>query len=265
MEKLISFDLKADFGFFKKPDVNDGLQLSYNMLHKPALLGILGAIAGLKGYTELGKLPEYYERLAPGLLIGLAPLQDYHERGNFGRTVIAYTNTVGYANEDGGTHIIYEHTLIKPAYRCYLLLDTTYNADHAQLYQQITSHSAVFVPYFGKNEFQLWWENVQEYEWDRFEAKDNFRIDSLFIRSYPLKAERVKPDIDFETNVVVNASSFAYFERLPWRFLQEPKMIQYELAEFAYTDWVLKASSRVEQLFALNTTNTSVSSIIQLF
>lgn len=265
MEKFISFDLKADFGFFKKPDVNDGLQLSYNMLHKPALLGILGAIAGLKGYNELGKLPEYYERLAPSLILGLAPLNGYHERGNFGRTVIAYTNTVGYANEDGGTHIIHEHTLVKPAYRCYLLLDTTYNADHALLYQQITTNSAVFVPYFGKNEFQLWWDNVQEYEWDRFEAKDNFRVDSLFIRSYPLKSDRVKPDIDFMSNTVVNASSFAYFERLPWRFLHEPKMIQYELAEFAYTDWVLKPSSRIEQLFELTLPHTQQSTIVQLF
>jgi CRISPR-associated protein Cas5h len=48
--KLVSFDLKADFGFFKKPDINDGLYLTYNMLHKPTLLGILGAIVGLQGY-----------------------------------------------------------------------------------------------------------------------------------------------------------------------------------------------------------------------
>ena len=41
-QRLISFDIQADFGFFKKPDYNDGVLLTYNMLHKPALLGILG-------------------------------------------------------------------------------------------------------------------------------------------------------------------------------------------------------------------------------
>lgn len=51
---LISFDLRADFGVFKKPDVNEGLQLTFNMLHRPALLGILGAIAGLEGYQKKG-------------------------------------------------------------------------------------------------------------------------------------------------------------------------------------------------------------------
>ena len=43
-QRLISFDIQADFGFFKKPDYNDGVLLTYNMLHKPALLGILPAV-----------------------------------------------------------------------------------------------------------------------------------------------------------------------------------------------------------------------------
>lgn len=265
MEKFISFDLKADFGFFKKPDVNEGVQFSYNMLHKPALLGILGAIAGFEGYSEFGKIPEYYDRLAPSLMLSIAPLEGFHERGNFERTLISYTNTVGYANEDGGTLMVYENTLVKPAYRCYLLLDTSYNPDHARLYEQITSQSATFVPYLGKNEFHVWWENVEEYDWDSFEAGDNFRIDSLFIRSYPLKTELVAPDIDFVSNTVVNTSSFAYFERLPLQFRTEPKMIQYELAEFAYTDWVLAKTSRIEKLFLLTSASTQQSTIVQLF
>ena len=53
-QRLISFDIQADFGFFKKPDYNDGVLLTYNMLHKPALLGILGAIIGLRGYRKKG-------------------------------------------------------------------------------------------------------------------------------------------------------------------------------------------------------------------
>jgi len=44
-------------------DRNDGLQLSYNMLHKPGLLGVLGAIVGLEGYKQKGELPMYYQQL----------------------------------------------------------------------------------------------------------------------------------------------------------------------------------------------------------
>jgi len=85
MQKLISIDLKADFGFFRKPDANVGINLSYNMLHKPALLGILGAIIGLEGYKELGKIPEYYEKLKD-LQVGIEPLG--HEKGNLQKRLL---------------------------------------------------------------------------------------------------------------------------------------------------------------------------------
>ena len=53
-QRLISFDIQADFGFFKKPDYNDGVLLTYNMLHKPALLGIL-SVCGVIGKKENGR------------------------------------------------------------------------------------------------------------------------------------------------------------------------------------------------------------------
>ena len=81
-QRLISFDLQADFGFFKKPDYNDGMLLTYNMLHKPALLGLLGAVIGLQGYRKKGELPEYYQHLEE-LSVGIEPLEKRHEKGNF--------------------------------------------------------------------------------------------------------------------------------------------------------------------------------------
>ena len=50
-QRLISFDIQADFGFFKKPDYNDGVLLTYNMLHKPALLGPPGGNRTFGGET----------------------------------------------------------------------------------------------------------------------------------------------------------------------------------------------------------------------
>lgn len=263
MEKLISFDLKADFGFFKKPDVNDGLQLSYNMLHKPALLGILGAVLGMEGYREKGKLPEYFARLAE-VRIGIEPLEGFHERGNFSKTVVTYTNTVGYANADGNL-IVHEHTLVRPAYRCYLGLAPSGNEDHHKLYEAVLSGEAVYVPYLGKNEFHAWWEPecALEWEWKPYTPEENFRIDSLFIRSDTLKTQRIKPGYSYSARSLVNNSSFAYFERLPVGFRNEPDFIQYELAEFAYTDWVLAPASRVEALFLLN--REDFTRVIQLF
>ena len=117
--KLISFDLKADFAFFRKPDTNATINLSYNIIHRPVVLGILGAIIGLEGYKGKGELPQYYKVLKD-VRVGIEPLN--HEMGNYSKTNIKYSNTVGYANK-GANYLTEELTLVNPEYRIYLLLD----------------------------------------------------------------------------------------------------------------------------------------------
>ncbi|NJL13852.1 MAG: type I-B CRISPR-associated protein Cas5, partial [Microscillaceae bacterium] len=192
MEKIISFDIKADFGFLKKPDTNEPIYITYNMLHKPALIGILGAIVGCKGYKtvlDVNKkksreyIPEYYEKLI-NLKIGIKPLND--ENGNFPKTVIRYKNAVGYANLDGGTIIIDEQTLIKPSYQCFILLDLE-NELQNKLYQNLRNYEAVYLPYLGKNDFSIWWENFQDYgEPKPFDYSSNFKVVSLIQKTEAL-------------------------------------------------------------------------------
>ncbi|MFT5747850.1 MAG: CRISPR-associated protein Cas5h, partial [Saprospiraceae bacterium] len=152
MKQLISFDIKADFGFLKKPDTNEPMYLTFNMIHKPFVLGLLGAILGERGFQKNGVFPDYYLKLKD-IPIGIMPLDD--EKGNFQKTVIKYNNGVGYAShETGGNLIITEQTLVKPSYRIYLL------TDNQELIQRIQNNEAEFLPYLGKNDFSLWWENV---------------------------------------------------------------------------------------------------------
>lgn len=258
-KKLISFDLKADFGFFRKPDLNSGMVLSYNMLHKPALLGILGAITGLSGYEKYGDFPEYY-KVFKDIPIGIAPLDGFHEKGNFQKTNIKYTNTVGYANADGNL-LIEENTLIKPAYKCFVLFDLAI-AEHQKAHNNIMNCCAEYVPYFGKNEFSTWWnlESVEEYSFEEFTFDKEFRIDSLFIKNYSnaLKSTKKEPKTTFKGNFF--SSSFSYFERLPIGFNENLK--QYELAEMAFTDWWLMPETELENLYKVE--NQDFKYIIQL-
>lgn len=260
---LISFDLKAGFGVFKKPDVNEGLQLTFNTLHKPALLGILGAIAGLEGYQRRGEFPAYYLALR-NLRVGIEPI--CHEKGNFTKTVIKYTNTVGYANADGNL-LISEQTLRSPAYRCYLLPDLD-DPIQARLHDRILAGEAEFLPYFGKNECSAWWEveTVKNYNFEPFQATADFRVNSVFVREYPVRSQRVKPRVSPSTRSILNAATFSCFERLPLDFLSDDKMsfVQYDLAEFAFTDWVLQKDSVIHDLYRVTTENNE-SHIIQLF
>ena len=257
--KLISFDLRADFGFFRKPDVNDGLQLSYNMLHKPALLGILGAIAGLKGYEKKGQWPEYY-KLLKSVPVGIEPLKPYHDKGNFTKTAITYTNTVGYANADGNL-IVHENTLRSPAYRVYVLLNEADEIE-SRLLTRIRNQEAEFVPYLGKNEFTAWWENVVEYTLESFQSETDFTVATLFIRDYPISAQRRKPRFAPSVRAVVNQSTFGYFERLPVAF--DERLMQYELAEFAFTDWTLQVGAQIDDLYEVSDAEGR-KRVIQLF
>jgi len=249
-EKLVSFDLYANFGFFRKPETNEGVNLSFNMMHKPALLGILGAIIGLDGYKEKGKEPEYLQKLK-SLKLGIKPLDD--ENGNFQKIVIKYSNTVGYANK-GTNYLTEEATLIKPGFRCYLLLDLS-NEDHIKLGEYLKEGKAEYLPYFGKNEFYAWWK-PDSYEECDFSKTDNInkkiRIDSLF-----LKTEKLNEDKDIEFDLFdEQEKTFMFFERLPSGFDEE--LMQYQLNKFAFTNLKLTPKSILSNLFYLKDTDKYV-------
>ena len=255
-KKLISFDLKGDFGFFRKPDINDGIQLSYNLIHKPSVLGILGAILGLEGYRKKGVWPEYYLRLKH-LQIGLMPV-GAHERGNFQKLVVVYTNTVGYANADGNL-IVRENTLISPSFRLFLLLDQE-DALEAELLEKISKGEATYVPYFGKNECYIWWEpsSVTEYAYEPFVPEEPFVISSVFVKKKLASAAQKQEDL---MESIFGPDKFAYFERLPIGFNEE--LHQYEMADFAFTNWTIKAESEFEGLYKIFPKEED--QIIQLF
>ena len=62
--KALKFTLSGKSAFFKIPEVNSYLYYTYGQIHRVALLGVLGAILGFKGYSSKRKeYPEFYERL----------------------------------------------------------------------------------------------------------------------------------------------------------------------------------------------------------
>lgn len=253
MQRLISVDWRATFGFLKKPDINEGMYLTYNLLHKPALLGMLGAVAGLGGYGRptymlAERVLEHRRRLAD-VRVAIAPLDA--DRGNFRKAVIKYTNTVGYAN-DGSTLIVAEQTLLRPAYRTWLLLD---DADEVQalLLSRLQRREAEYVPYLGKNEFPVWWENVREWEFTFSIPTHNFVVSSVFRKPSEARIRRddaavgASPLFGFDDII----GSFVYLERLPQGFQKMGKEEQYELAEFMLTDFSLSPSNQLSDLYKL--------------
>lgn len=264
MEKLVSINIKSDFGFLKKPDTNDPIYLTFNMLHKPSLLGILGAVIGERGFQKHGEMPEYYTKLK-SIKVSIAPLEEngkaYHENGNFAKTVIKYNNTTGLASEEeGGNLMVTEQALVAPAFKCWILLNMEKETE-AKIYSYLKANKAEYLPYMGKNEYSLWWDNFKEYEFEAFIPEGIFRIDSLFIKEIPVKDGKFETlfQLDISSTEVTN---YLYFERLPVHY-EETKLFQYEYENFAFTNWPLKQNYILPSEYKLY--KLSSDEIIQLF
>lgn len=258
--KIISVDFFASFGFLKKFDINEDIYLTYNCLHKPALLGIFGAILGLGGYYQafIDKkgLPEYFEKLS-SIKVGIKPLKS--SKGNFAKTVITYNNSVGYASrEEGGNLIIKEQTLISPRYRVYILLENEYSQN---LYNYLKSREAVFIPYLGKNDFQLNWDELKEYKAFEYNPSSTYSISSIFMKEEIVKSKIQESfSMGFENENIKDF--FMYFERLPIGFNQITN--NYELAEFVYTSAEFRKEFILKNLYQIED-EKGIQEVIQVF
>ncbi len=237
IDKIISFDIESDFGMFKKPDVND-IYFTFNIIPKPALLGILGAIIGLGGYNQMKKIdnsPQFYEELKD-LLISVTPLE---KRGVFQKRIVKYNNTVGYANKDGGTLNISEQTLIKPSYKVYVALDLS-NNNHQLIEKYLLANKIdneyvpnyEYIPYMGKNEFKLDIKNIQVFENFSFELDEVFAIATLF-QNNGKEALKMNEALRDPFDISMSETYFYYFERLPVSF---DELGQYQYENFSYTN-----------------------------
>ena len=119
------------------------------------------------------------------------------------------------------------------------------------LYNSILNYEAVYIPYLGKNENYLWWNNAKEIEIENVNENE-FIVSSIFI-----KESILKNNLEFDL-LNFDSEKFFYFERLPIGF--DDEMFQYILKDFAYTNNILKMDNPLTDLY-----KTSENEIIQFF
>ncbi len=239
--KAVSFKLSGKSACFRKPDVNQFAYFSYNNIHKPALLGIFGAILGLGGHTQLHNenrkieeenrtfkkkadkkplnsgFPEFYEKLKE-LKISIVPLAPY---GYFSKKIQVFNNSVGYASREmGGNLIVREQWLENPAWQIIILDDGT--EEYVKLKEYLIERKSVFIPYLGKNDHPAKIEDVKELELKK--SIDGIKISSLFIED------------DFEISNMPPRGELSYFfkEVSPMRLQEEYHF--YEYANLIFTN-----------------------------
>jgi len=263
--KAISFTLSGKTACFRKPDVNQYAYFTYNNIHKPALLGLLGAIVGYEGYNGLhqrktslkeriknatskdkkilqnelknlqNKYPEFYENLQY-LKIAIKPMA---KNGYFSKKVQVFNNSVGYASqEEGGNLIVREQWLEEPCWQIYI------KDDESDVYESIKSYlmggKAVFIPYLGKNDHPAKITSVKEVLLSPWES--NQKIASLFTEDH----------IRLSKHAPRNELAYLFKEHSPVRLQKEYHF--YEFEKLLFTNYKAE-SSNYEDIYQIDDEN----------
>ena len=256
--KAIRFDLSGRTAMFKKPDVNL-YYFTYNNIHKIALLGILGSILGLGGYTQQNnkildnckkgqraqkdfteetRYPEFYQKLKD-LKVSIFP----QEKGYFTKKIQVFNNCVGYASkEQGGNLVVHEQWLENPKWTIYILDD---NSIDEKLYQHLEDYllnsKCEFIPYLGKNDHAADIGNCKVVELEK--SNLNY-INSLFINenveigSYQYDEEEMP---------------FFFKEIAPYSMNEEYNF--YEFREFVMTNKEISNVKELDNIYCTNGTS----------
>ncbi|GAX59412.1 uncharacterized protein of RAMP superfamily [Candidatus Scalindua japonica] len=166
---VFSFDIAGDMAFFKKNDANDMVYTSYNFLHKPVTLGIIGAILGISGYSKSksNQHPDFYTNLMD-MKIAILP----HYEKPLKKVITGFNNASGLASrstkKQGETWQIREQILMgEPEIRYTVIIlnnDSIQDNLMSNLKHLLKNRESEYPLYFGKNEFFAYHEKYQEYE-----------------------------------------------------------------------------------------------------
>lgn len=235
--EVLKFNLSGKTAFFKIPDVNTYVYFSYGHIHKVAILGMLGAILGYKGYNQQqnnDKFPEFYEKLKE-IKIGIVPNGKY---GSFSKKIQSFNNSVGYASyEEGGNLIVKEQWLEDVNWDIYILLeDFSYNDEILEILKELKKRFLekrfVYNIYLGKNDHMANIGNTEILKGEDVE-EDELVINSLF-----LKGENSESQEEFSLEKMMEESEFWYEEGLP--IALEEISNQYITNIFIYTNKKMK-------------------------
>ncbi len=225
--ETLRFNLSGKNAFFKKPDVNTKVYFTYNNIHKIALLGLLGAIIGLKGYykyknTNKIAKPEFYSKLC-SLKVSVVP-NSY--RGYFTKKIQYFNNSTGYASvEEGGNLQVLEQWLESPSWTIYIQKGGVSQDLWNKLCDYILNDKCVYIPYLGKNDHPAIITDARIME---LEPVQENHVDSLFPGS-----------LDFvDDTQAYSGRPYIFTEYAPYQL--EEKHNFYLLKRFIYTNCLLK-------------------------
>lgn len=184
----IRFVISGLSAFFKSPDLNTAdkdVYYSFPHIHKVAIAGIIGAIAGWDGRQKDMFQPEFWEKFKD-FQVAIVPAKPV-----FKTTKMYCTNTVGYANlnrHTGPTTMEFaEHWLVGRTSEP--LKWIVYIADNGSdmfkdISDRILSNRFVYAPYLGNNTH---FADINGAEMVFLEKTDSDRVHSIITKNVELQ------------------------------------------------------------------------------
>lgn len=201
--KALMFDIGGKLAHFKNPENNYSIEVTYEQITKPHLLGILGAIVGLNGrqrHKDLGYI-EYYEKLK-GAMVSIVP-----HKAKWQKHIDNTTNTTGFANKDsykkdgkpctfGTTQTLTRQYLNNPKWTIYIIQANVSDDIWNTLTQNLLNGESEYPIYLGQTGCYANITNVKTIDVHDVKIEDIECCDSLF--------EYSKADIEIENGSLLS-------------------------------------------------------------
>lgn len=245
---LIKFNIQGQFAFFKN-HINRRENFSYPTIHKPAILGMLGAILGLNGFSSLNELGyiEYIRTLSDKVSVSILK----KEQTNYVENIINDSTCLKITTSESNVIQQREHFLSNPNFDVYLKIDD--NDLFKKIHYALVNKEYVYYPNLGKSYLPATITNIECVDiihtidedsldmilskhnlWDNY--KETIFMNSLFPTSHCIvdsTTERIEEDY-----ISVN-KTIGEFMRLPTKSNElTGKYIENE--EFTYSNFVDK-------------------------
>lgn len=241
--KAIKFNLSGKTAFFKKTDVNQNVYFSYSHIHRITLLGILGSIIGLDGYSkqyEEGTIhPEFYEKLKK-LRFSIVPTGG--KNGYFNKKIVVFNNASGLATTKGETQNIREQWLLDVGWDIYILDDNS--EEYKKIVDYLLNQKSVYIPYLGKNDHFAEITDAQLVELSKIDHVNY--IHSLYV------SEDENVIVEKDSEPYDNGAISYYFEYLPYQ-LDNNNLYKFKL--FSYTNLEINIKQRLHEIYSYNDLN----------
>lgn len=173
--EVLKFNLRGLGAVFTRPYVNS-IYLTYNHIHKIALLGLMGAVIGIEkdhNKTKQG-FPTFYEKLN-NIEVSIVPKLDV-----FPIKTNRITETSGMFNKNGTNYVAIYNELVRPSWDIYII-NRNKNKYFDTIKDNILNNKSIYLPYLGKNHFHATISNVSICDGKEVNYQDVENIDSLFV------------------------------------------------------------------------------------